>query len=571
MDSTPPSLPSTRSYVHESDEYFQHVCDICIEDDRRLEANAFCAECLQYLCSACHKTHTRVSATKHHKLLTGKDLPAAKNNLPLPCKLHADNISKYFCYEHNVAYCTTCKKLNHRNCNPIATIDELCSNDNNKAETELKIDSLQRLLDEMKRLKKVTEVQITDLKSQKLDVILTVQNTRKQIVRYLDELETTILKKIDVEVAAGLAALDRQRKDLNGIIHALNKQTNDCKDLLEKGSVAQVVVMSAMLDADLRKYNGILEEGCENVFIPNVHFRVEGCIQDIKEHITSLGEIELIKSRAGTRRSYKDRNVVYLGKFDLNLPSDTDISLATAVIVMPNESILVCDANNEKIKLFHQDNKTMSELELSSMPTGMALLTPDCLIVTLPCEVCLQRIKIKDKRRLILDIKTETNLICNLPIIYQNDLIVLAKDDSYRYWNIIDTRGKFKRCIRKESIEEGIFSSLYHQHLSPDNKIIYLTDKYNGCFGISVTTGDIVLNYKDENIRCSDGVCTDPEGFIYIAGYESDNIVMINKNGGKQKDIVSLKDMRPAYITYSESINKLFVKSGDKLILFSLV
>ena len=38
-----------------SDEYIQHICDLCIQDDQEIEAKAFCTVCMQYICQSCYK------------------------------------------------------------------------------------------------------------------------------------------------------------------------------------------------------------------------------------------------------------------------------------------------------------------------------------------------------------------------------------------------------------------------------------------------------------------------------------------------------------------------------------
>ena len=71
--------------------------------------------------------------------------------------------------------------------------------------------------------------------------------------------------------------------------------------------------------------------------------------------------------------------------------------------------------------------------------------------------------------------------------------------------------------------------------------------------------GDIVLNYQEPGEEKHYGVTTDPEGNIYVACFDHDKIVMVNKNGGKVKELVLLKDLQPNYVEYNVSENKLYV------------
>ena len=60
--------------VYGSDETFQHICDLCVEDEKHLEAKAFCSVCHQYMCDSCQRLHARIKATKDHLVVTGNEL-----------------------------------------------------------------------------------------------------------------------------------------------------------------------------------------------------------------------------------------------------------------------------------------------------------------------------------------------------------------------------------------------------------------------------------------------------------------------------------------------------------------
>ena len=61
--------------VYGSDETFQHICDLCAEDQKHVEAKVICRVCQQYMCDSCHqRLHTKIKANKDHFVVTGNEL-----------------------------------------------------------------------------------------------------------------------------------------------------------------------------------------------------------------------------------------------------------------------------------------------------------------------------------------------------------------------------------------------------------------------------------------------------------------------------------------------------------------
>ena len=49
-----------------SDEYFEYCCDPCKGVGDNDEAEGFCMDCSEYLCSTCFRSHSRNKINKHH-------------------------------------------------------------------------------------------------------------------------------------------------------------------------------------------------------------------------------------------------------------------------------------------------------------------------------------------------------------------------------------------------------------------------------------------------------------------------------------------------------------------------
>ena len=92
-----------------SDEYFEYKCDPCKTAGDNAEAEGFCADCGEYLCSNCFSSHSRNKASKHHRLLNREDMPKKSNKTCDPCKSAGD-------VKETVGYCKDCREYMCETC-----------------------------------------------------------------------------------------------------------------------------------------------------------------------------------------------------------------------------------------------------------------------------------------------------------------------------------------------------------------------------------------------------------------------------------------------------------------------
>ena len=256
-------------------------------------------------------------------------------------------------------------------------------------------------------------------------------------------------------------------------------------------------------------------------------------------------------------------DAVSCGQIDISSATDEKQAMVSAMEVIGEGYLLVCDNANKKVKLFDEDSEVLSEVTLSSEPRGMTVFDYSSIVVSLPKEKCLQYMSIDSDNDISLRNKIKTNLRCNKLVKYQESIIAHAYDDSHRFFNVIDKDGQEVRCILSESRNSnGIFNKIRFLSISSDNKILYVTDEQHGCIGLSMN-GEVVFRKKGSGTPNHWGISIDPMGFVYIASYDEDKVVAINDRGEKLKDLVHLKALRPCAISFSEADNRLFVKKGS--------
>ena len=97
----------------------------------------------------------------------------------------------------------------------------------------------------------------------------------------------------------------------------------------------------------------------------------------------------------GPNDKIKGGEAIYIEQIDIGTSTDKFRTIVSAIEFTDDGGLLVCDVGNQKIKLFDSDHEILSEISLTSKPMGMAILTSEDAIVSLPQEKSLQKIKIK--------------------------------------------------------------------------------------------------------------------------------------------------------------------------------
>lgn len=567
------SAEAERHTQFESDEYPQRVCDLCLQDEQHVEATAFCTVCLQCLCNTCHKSHSRIQTTKQHKLLIGKDMPEKElgAHVKPKCKQHLDKILEYFCKDHKALCCSTCQMLNHRNCKKVINFADLDRNRNFRNECKQKFSNMQYLLGELQRLEHIHDVQISGIEAEKDNLIKAVKKTRKKADQHLDKIEADIVYAIRSRMKDGSTVVIKRREIFHSVLEELSAQIKDFQDVFSAMSSDQEMMMAVQMESEIQKYSTIINEMHANSSKFEIKLNISKEINDFSNHIVSLGHIDITKNTAYLLQPLEQRELVYLQDIDVSSTSDEACPQVQTMEVIPNGSLLVCDASNKTIKLFDSNFEFMTEVKLSALPKSMAMFDSTDGMIAFPCENCVQGIKIPDSSSLKLGKKYKTKGVMVEHISkYEDDMIALANDSLFWYLYTMDRKGQFGRCLKTEPKLSQLFQSPITIHASHRRNSIYYVDAISGCCGIS-TNGNVFFQIRNTGAKCHVGICTVSDNLACISVRGSDEIVMINTEGKHVKSMPALKGLEA--LTYSETLNKLFAENTLKrsVSLFTLI
>ena len=225
-------------------------CFPCSLDHNYSKADAFCIECNECLCNACHKAHTKFKLTRLHKVLVGKDVPsdvsiferiAAINH----CSVHPKQTIQFKCINHNEFVCSICATTNHRGNDTLVALDKLELN--GKDELKIQLERHESLKENAKQILSARLEQAESMKRQSATLQEPLRSLIASIKCVLQYLEKEFTPKLNAKVDSEIAAETRDIHEYTGIIDALHVVSVFAQTLLKYGTKEQIIIHNTKL------------------------------------------------------------------------------------------------------------------------------------------------------------------------------------------------------------------------------------------------------------------------------------------------------------------------------------
>ena len=225
-------------------------CVPCSLDHNYSKAYAFCIECNEFLCYACHKAHTKFKLTRLHKVLVGKDVPsdvsiferiAAINH----CSVHPKQTIQFNCNEHNEFVCSICPTTNHRGNDTLVNLDKLGLN--GKDELKIQMERLELLTENAKQILSARLEQAESMKRQSATLQEPLRSLIANIQCVLQCLEKEFTPKLNSKVDSQIAAETGDIYEYTGIYDAMHEVSVFAQTLLKYGTKEQIIIHNSKL------------------------------------------------------------------------------------------------------------------------------------------------------------------------------------------------------------------------------------------------------------------------------------------------------------------------------------
>ena len=570
------SVDGSRFYLASSDETFQHTCGPCKDDGETKEANYLCEICKTYLCFHCRKDHKTFKATKNHSIVSAhlsQGALSTKGAFAILCGCDQKRAVEVYCEKHAEVICPTCEAIKHRNCKTCPITDKITKD----AKKQLKkvIDKAKALKVEIKTLKKDGEASCKKLDAKTEECKKEITTFRREINKIMDKVEEEILVTLGKRSNQQLQVIERQIATLTASLQALDTDLNVMDNANKTNNDTIMFSANVKLSKSISEYNELTKDIRNRMQSPNLKFQENKKLIDMLKSVEGFGRIEVVEADS-TQQMLLDMKVKSTKEVSITLSDDSTTPHITGCTFLSNGRILLCDYQNQKVKLLDSDMSVKKSLKLSYIPYNVAAVGENEAIITFGSgNNDLQYIITHPELKLCKKI-TLPNKCYGLQVV--NDAIYTAchkgsgHDEIWR----LDRAGNImsKIVLPQSSSGWSFYLGLCLTGSSPRVYLpSYLTDSSNSRVSCFQLDGKMVYQYQDKELKWPNGIYVDSEGNSLVCGWKSHNVVVITADGRKHGELLTSKDIRnPRCIDYRPEDNTLIVGCVDssKLFVFKL-
>lgn len=465
------------------------------------------------------------------------------------CKKHSSRRLEIYCFDHGESCCLMCATVSHRKCENVRSLDECAQTCT--ADTGIRCV-------EMVTFKRTCETEIARitsdierLKRESKDGEHVVKSTTEKIIKLFKDEEQNFLdnlRKTEKEQAGRLGKtldtyLDIKQK-VEQFIQILQKSTQ-----LHKGS----------LFLELKRMEKV---------VPELHSVVEKLQQSNQTSALEVHIDEAVQTFYSSFKKYGEIKIRKLKQlvWERSVPVEGSSSL-TDVEVIDGRYIVTTCQNAKMVYILDKNGNRLSSLGLPGSPWAIAALQNQSFCISLrdPGRVCI----IKIHENLSVTILKELEMPRMGHLCYWEQIRSLyQKSGKGQVFRFYDQELNYfeKQVFQGASIGGAILATSMRS-------LLFTYHDGNSLFSVDINNSKPAIKlYHKNDMKSPIGLACDPEGYIYVACFGSNNVLQFNENLNVVGEIIQ-KDsavQRPYGIRVRRlgEDMKFILTSGGKLLLY---
>lgn len=573
------SVDGARAFQISSDVIISQTCDPCYYNGKQIEAINYCGKCDEYLCVDCRDNHKEF---RSHQIFSLKDAPSRPalheltSDTSVICSCDQNSEATFHCWEHEDVICETCKTLKHRKCKPVSI---------KKEDTSDAIYNLRSIMQRAGELREKINRRVCEKREELEQLAILKKTCQKEINAFRKEINT-IVDSLEEDSYKELENLEsEQRLEIEEHISActttdqmLEADIRFAETIIKTKKNDQIYAADVKISNRLKQYSTSLEDCFNRLLKPVLTFkRKEELIKALKNAPGLLAfaadnnsvnilpenqkDVSFLKMRPNTSR-----------QVDITTPGQTKNSYISGCVFLPEGELVLCDYNNNKVRLFSWSFILKSSLDLRTRPWDASAINNNTAIVTLPESSQLQYIAVGqslntgrviqlDKPCWGVDVAGEKIYVtCHNSGFF-------TRDGEIR---LLDLEGHSLRTLGINANGSFILQRPYYISASVTSGKTFVSDAINNTFTFFKSDGTTPYLYKDPDLKWPRGFCLDGDDNAIVCDNVSHNVQIITAEGNLHKiflrDVDGIKS--PMSVAYRHKDNTVVVGCENQNVLF---
>ena len=435
-----------------------------------------------------------------------------------------------YCESHDEVVCMTCKSVKHRKCNVI-TLRE-------KGST-YKISDIQTIIQNVHSLEeKIKQFQQDrDSDTERIESMIEtsrekIKSLRKDFDIFMDTLESNMLTELE-ENAKKMRQAAKQY--IPACADTLNLLAGDSKMLDDASKCSNTEMMFAAdvkISKRLTELRSMMKEFQDEVKPQRLEFEGNQKLLDVKQELKALGTLRVSESqREKTKTTFFLKMKVHNSReVQIKLPNDKSLPSITGCTFMVDGQLLLCDFNNNTIKLINSTFDITGNLALDRRPWDISAVDSTRAVVTFPNTKQLKFIDIVPSLK--TDKKIQLDKYCYGVDVAKDEIYVICHDNpGNAEIRVFDKNGTFIRKVPDVNNTLSTLRKPYYIAVSKTSSKIYLSDWETSIVSCISVDGSLLFNYQHHDLKNPRAVLVDEEENILVCGQGTDNIHVVISTG----------------------------------------
>ena len=554
------SVDGSKSIQAASDELFDHVCGPCQIGGNDKEAKKYCSDCSEYLCDPCVSYHRTLALTKNHKIVPANSESFDTGRcLTVYCGCNKNQEVEFYCEDHADVICRRCQSIKHHKCKTSTIHQKSSGYTSTKLESILS--KMRSLKDKYDQLKQECSGDKKELKELKEVCKKEIRAFRKELDDFLDKLEQNMLAELDQFETKESHRVDQQITTLSMALQMLNADDQLLNDARKDARKQVMFAAEVQTSKGLQECQSRLVDLEKEIVKLSLSFERNTKLDDLKRDINTLGSLKMLEEAAKQceKTVLLDRKIQSRKEVNVRLADDKTDPGICGCAVMPNGYIVICDRNNERIKLLDNSLVHTDSLNLPE-PWDVSAVDANNVIATLCEQKQLQYVQVlpqmKTGRVLQLD------KMCWGVAVSGDDIYVSCRNyGAEGEVRVLDKRGNLKRRLGVNKDGSFLFTKPDYITVNTAGDKVFVSSLTQHTITCMTVDGSIIYQYRDKDLKYPHGLYCDDGDIILVCDYDSNNVQMITAVGKKAGTVLSVADglKMPCSISFRKSDNTLFV------------
>jgi len=535
-------------------------CEPCKTVEETNNAEFWCIDCQEKLCSSCKRSHTGMKMSRHHKLVPLDEKEQHKQQrLPQTfdqdCIIHHGKKLEVFCVEHRELCCLPCFTNNHRECNDIRDIDEVTRDHSRRVCYSNIITDITKIKQEMETVL-VDKTRVAQLLTQEKEQVQKDMDAAvDRVIARLNELRTSFKNETDQLFKSKKDSVSKNDSHIQSFITDISNCCKILENIENNGSPRQKFVTFERIRSQIMSHYEKLKSDVKDDAEVHLSLKPNKALQDMEASMDSLGTVNV----STNPNKALDDGLKNVDGVINHLNSCAKMSTATYAAQVEKHDLMTSSVVFIK-------NITREQLGNGTFFIGGTFLSDGSLLMS----------DYKSNRLVRLD--NNYNIIKEYNVDYDVTDVTTGSNDNEIYLAVgnksiyrctLDTNLIVQDKIAVEGslwgvavIDDKIIAGTVTSVtvLTKDGKTVKSTATAGGNCYVTVQkrqntctmyyrdgnavvcremNGKILFRYQNNKLNCPIGNCLDKQSNLYVCGLNSKNVHQISSDGQRSRILLN--------------------------------